>query len=176
MKTSSLSSISYNNTFVWGYVIEMLEFLLVIVIYDMILSITINMTFNLSAEGEAMISSGDMYSSIIICFFVLLYCVPKYFKRFRTGEYAIVGDQLVVKEQFFSYEAELIIPISSITHVGFTPKFTDFKEISKYGISLLVTPFRLLEITVEGQRYVLYTYAHAKELHSELNKRIHVSQ
>ena len=176
MKTNNITHVTYNNKFTWKYVIEMLEFLLAITIYTLALSIVLSITCNLGIEKGTVISMGDLKSSIILCVFVLLYCVPKYFKRFRTGEYAITGDELIVKETFFSHEAKLTIPISSISNVRFTPKFTDLREIPKQGLVLLVTPFRLLEITVGGQKYVLYTYAHAKELYGELNKRINESR
>ena len=176
MKTSNFSSISCNNKFTWRYVIEMFEFLLAIIIYDLLFSLVLSSISYLGLEKGSIISIGDLYSSLILCIFVLLYCVPKYFKRFRTGEYSIIGDELIVKENFFSHEAKLTIPISCISNVRFTPKFTDISEISKHGIILLITPFRLLEITVEGQKYILYAYTHAKELHAELSKRINVSQ
>ena len=175
MKTSNFSSISCNNKFTWRYVIEMFEFLLAIIIYDLLFSLLLSSIMYFGLEKGSIISIGDLYSSLILCIFVLLYCVLKYFKWFRTGEYSIIGDELIVKENFFSHEAKLTIPISGISNVRFTPKFTDLNELTKQGPLLLVTPFRLLEITVKEQKYVLFTYAHAKELYAELNKRISIT-
>lgn len=114
----------------------------------------------------------DMILIGITAVILLVTEVLKYFKRFRTGEYSIVGNNLIVHEQYFSNTTNLTIPISRITDVHYTSCFLDLANIRKDGFSIMYYPFRIMEINVGEQKYQLYAYAHAEGLYAELSKRI----
>ena len=173
MKSNNLSSISYNNEFRWKYVFQLFAFLLYSA-FLFIVSLIIPMSILHIAgfENTFQLTMGDIriliMCSVLICTIVCL----KYFKRFRTGQYSVVGNNLIVYERYFSSVTNLTIPISQITDVRFTSNFIEWKEIPTQGIKLLIKPYRLLEITVEEQTYKLYTFENAEELYIELCNRI----
>lgn len=167
MKTNNLSSISYNNEFRWKYVWQLVLFTLIktswlilaYIIIDVIVYIGggIPLFSNLSSE-----INGFIGVNVFLFFFEAL----KYFKRLRTGEYSIVGNNLIIHENYLSTDINLTIPISQITDVRYSPYYRGWKNPP------VTIPYRFLEITIDGKNYMLCSYAHVDELYAELRKRI----
>ena len=173
-KDSNLSStLTFNNAFRWAYVLRTLGFVFTHILLLSIWMLIIEMLFYWLADVPLMQNViRDVLLIGLTAVIILAAEVFRYFKRFRTGEYSIVGNNLIVHEQYFSNTTNLTIPISHITDVHYTSCFLDMANIRKHGFRIMYYPFRLLEITVEEQKYQLYAYAHAEELYTELSKRI----
>ena len=172
MKNNTLSSRSYDNEFRWSYILRTFGFIL---FFDclFIVSLIIPTAILYFAGGlKPTFSMGDVRMLIFTSCIVLIIIMLKYFHRFRTGKYSIVGDSLIVKENYFNNETSLTIPISHINDVTYAPNFLDLRCYHEKGIQLLFTPFRLLEITVGNQKFKLYAFAHTEELYNDLRNRI----
>ena len=104
----------------------------------------------------------------VVLIIPLIAFIISYLLRISTGNYTIVGDNLIVHERYFS-KTNLTIPIACISDVQYTPYYNGWNPQT---LSLLICPFRFLEITVDGQKYRLFCVTHARELHDELLKRI----
>ena len=173
MKTNNLSTISYDNEFRWKYVWQLFAFLLYCACLFVVSLIVPMIILHIGGfENDFQVTMGDIRTLILCSVFICIIVCLKYFKRFRTGQYSIVGNNLIVHERYFSSVTNLTIPISQITDVRYTSNFTEWKDIPMQGVKLLILPYRLLEIRVGEQSYKLYTFAHAEELYNELCKRI----
>ena len=173
-KDSNLSStLTFNNEFRWAYVLRTFGLVFTHILFLSIWVFIIEVLFHWLADLPLM---ENVTREVILigttAVLMLVVEVLRYFRRFRTGEYSIVGNNLIVHEQYFSNTTNLMIPISRITDVRYTSCFLDLANIWKDGFSILYYPFRLLEINVGEQKYQLYAYAYAEELHAELSKRI----
>ena len=173
-KDSNLSStLTFNNEFRWAYVLRTLGFVFTHILLLSIWMFIIDVLFYWLADLPLMEHvTRDVILISLPAVIILVTEVLKYFKRFRTGEYSIVGNNLIVHEQYFSNTTNLTIPISRITDVHYTSCFIDLANIRKDGFSIMYYPFRIMEINVGEQKYQLYAYAHAEELYAELSKRI----
>ena len=172
MKTNVNFLRNYDNKFRWGYILETLGFLLAFSCLFVVSLIIPIVLLYVVAGWVPELTIGDLRMLFFESVIVFIVCVLKYFYRFRTGKYSIVGDNLMVCERYFSCETNLTIPISHIMDVQFAPNYVDLRYLPKNGIRLFFTPFRLLEITVGEKKYQIYAYAYAKDLYDELHKRI----
>ena len=169
---NSNNTITYDNEFRWSYLLRTLGFLLFFACLFVVSLIIPTAILYLVGGWKPEFTIGDVRMLLFTSSVVFVIIVLKYFQRFRTGKYSIVGDNLIVQEKYFSNETNLTIPISHIDDVRYVPNFLDLRCYPEKGIRLLFTPFRLLEITVGNQRFKLYTFAHAEELYKELRNRI----
>ena len=172
MKTNVNFLSNYDNKFHRGYILETFGFLLAfacIFTFSLIIPMAI---LYLVAGWKPELTIGDARMVIFVSGIVFAICAFKYYHRFRTGKYSIVGDNLIIYEKYFSNETNLTIPISLITDVQYTPNYLDLRDLPKKGIKLFFRPFRLLEISINDTKYQIYAYAHAKDLYNELHKRI----
>lgn len=103
---------------------------------------------------------------------MLISIAIKYFPRICKGKYYIVGNNLIVREKYLSSNINLTIPISSITDVQITSYVTSWSRLWKEKTTGLIVPFRLLQITIGDQKFLLYCVTYTKELYAELSKRI----
>lgn len=172
MKTNVNFLCNYDNKFRWGYILETFGFLLAFAFLFVVSLVIPIVILYVVAGWKPELTMGDLRMLIFESGIVLIICALKYYHRFRTGKYSIVGANLIVHERYFSNETNLTIPISHITDIQFAPNYIDLRYLPKKGIKLIFTPFRLLEITVGEKKYQLYAYAHAKDLYNELHKRI----
>ena len=174
MKTNNLSSISYDNEFRWAYVWQFLLFALVALFISLQSLIVVNFLMNILTGVP--LGAGNWVAYIwaagIGTVLILLVVAIKYFPRISTGKYCIMGDNLIVSEKYLSSNANLTIPISCITEVQRTSYITSWSRFWKEKTTGLIVPFRMLEITVGDQKYLLYCVTHAEELYAELSKRI----
>ena len=172
-ETDSKGTLVYNNEFRWAYVWKLVIFLLYCsCLYIVSLIIPMSLLHIVGFEDAFQLSIGDLRMMTLLVVFICVIVCIKYFKRFRTGKYSITENNLIIHEEYFSDTIDLTIPISQITDVQYTSNFLEWNNIPKRGIKLVIMPYRFLEITVEGQKYQLYTYAHAEELYNELCKHI----
>lgn len=176
MKSSSLSSCSYDNKFEWTNVFRVLGFALGLAILIVLIFIFVDLIFE--GKDSFFLSHHELnpyaFWPIFFVFLIpVIGIVISYLIIVSTGEYCISGDNLIVHEHFI-YEANISIPIASISTVGYTPYFTRREKWHKKRKSFLPSfcPFQFIEITVNGQKYVLHCVSHADELHDELLKRI----
>lgn len=176
MKNNSLSSFFYNNKFEWTNVFRVLGFALGLAI--LIVLIFIFWDFIFEGKDSFLLTHHELnpyaFWPIFFIFLIPLACIViSYLIIVSTGEYCISGDNLIVHEHFFS-ETNITIPIACITNVQYTPYFTHREKWHKRSKNFFPTlrPFRFIEITVNGQKYVLHCVTHANELHDELLKRI----
>ena len=167
MKTNNFSSVSYDNEFRWAYVWQLVIFTLIRTSWLIIASVIIDVVAYIGG-GVPFFSNLFMntWGYIGVNVILFLFEALKYFKRLRTGEYSIVGNDLIVHEQYMSTDINLTIPISQITEVRYSPYFRGWKNPPT------TIPYRFLEITIDGKTYMLCSYAHADELYTELRKRI----
>ena len=170
MKTNNFSSISYDNEFRWAYIWQVLLYAIVVVLGATGLTLPITvfiMDFSTALDRFAFIVSAVVISIIFLSVVAIVY-----FPRVCVGKYHIVGDNLIVNEKYLSSNVNLTIPISCITEVQRTPYITSWSRFWREKNTGLIVPFRLLEITVGDQKYLLYCVTHAEELYAELSKRI----
>ena len=174
MKTNAITSQSYDNEFRWKYVLVLLGFDAIYVANTGILFLLIDCFFYVFGNVpllDNVIRDMWLLLSLAVLFFGIF--ALKYFQRFRTGKYSIVGDNLIVHEQYFSSTTDLTIPISNITGIQFTPRFRGWNAIWKSDLHTPAwSPYRFIDIKVGKQTYVLYSFAHAEELYNELCMRI----
>ena len=166
-ETDSKGTLVYNNEFRWKYVGQLVLYTLITnswlihayIITDVVVYIggEIPLFSNLSQE-----ICGFIGVNVLVFFFEAL----RYFKRLRTGEYSIVGNNLIIHENYSSTDINLTIPISQITDVRYSPYYRGWKNPP------VTIPYRFLEITMDGKNYMLCSYAHVDELYAELRKRI----
>ena len=163
---------TYDNEFRWSYLLRTFGFLLFFACLFIVSLIIPNAILYFVGGWKPEFTIGDVRMLLFTSSIAFVIIVLKYFHRFRTGKYSIVGDNLIVQEKYFSNETNLTIPISHIDDVRYAPNFLDLRCYPEKGIRLLFTPFRLLEITVGSQKFKLYTFAHAEELYKELRVRV----
>lgn len=167
-------ALTYDNEFRWSYVLRALGHALFNTFLVAVYICMIEVLFYWLGDvplGKHTTLNVWLLSLLAVFLFSLL--AFRYFHRLRTGRYCIVGNNLIVHEQYFSSIVELTIPISSISDVCLTPYYKDVRP--KWLFLSAWTPYHFIEITVEGQKYVLHCYAHADELYNELCKRIEKS-
>lgn len=175
MKNNSLSSHSYDNKFEWTNVWCILGFVLGLAIVIVLNFIFWDLVFDGKDSFVLTYHELNPYTFWPIFFVFLIPLVGlliAYLVLTSTGEYCISGDQLIVHEHLYS-DNNITIPIACISDVQYTPYFTYGKKWRrKYTMSPSLRPFQFVQITVNGQNYVLHCVTHAKELHDELLKRI----
>lgn len=176
-ETNANTPLTYNNEFRWAYVWRLLGFVLLYAIFFAILYLFVIAFFYWVGDVSPTAFDIKGYIWLLAISDVILFVTTalKYFRRMRTGEYSIVGNNLIVREQYFSCTTNLTIPISCITNVKFTPYFIGWKEMWKFNRTSFqpaCIPYRFLEITVGDQKFVLHCYAHAEELYNELCKYV----
>lgn len=167
MKTNNLSSTSYDNEFRWGYVWQLVLFTLIrtswIILADCIISVVAYIGGGVPFFSNL---SLEIWGYIGLNVFLFFFEALRYFKRLRTGEYSIVGNNLIIHENYLSTDINLTVPISQITDVRYSPYYRGWENPP------VTIPYRFLEITVDGKNYMLCSYAHVDELYAELRKRI----
>ena len=170
MKTNNLSSVSYDNEFRWAYI---WQFLLYAIVVELVgIGVSLPITVFVMDFSKALDRFSFIVSAVVILIIFLSVVAIVYFPRISTGKYCIMGDNLIVSEKYLSSKVNLTIPISSITEVQRTPYITSWSRFRREKNTGLIVPFRMLEITVGDQKYLLYCVTHAEELYAELNKRI----
>ena len=174
MKNNSLSSFFYDNKFEWKNVFRVLGFALGLAIIIVLIFIFGDLVFE--GKDSFFFTHHELnpyaFWPIFFVFLIpLIGIVISYLIIVSTGEYCISGDNLIVHEHFIS-ETNISIPIASISNVRYTPYFTHREKWYRKNFFPSFCPFQFIEITVNGQKYVLHCVAHANELHDELLKRI----
>ncbi len=173
-KDSNMSlALTYDNEFRWAYVWRsaedsLLHTLLVAIGYC-IIHLFFYWVANVPLDGNLRF---DIWSLVTLPIFIFVINAVKYGQRLRTGRYSIVGDNLMVHEQYFSSTTELTIPISDITDIRRTPYIFHREGSWLERYAALYKPYSFIEITLDGQKFVLYSFARADELYNELRRRL----
>lgn len=173
MKANTITMKSYNNEFRWTHVIQILVYtainmLLISVsfaIFDVLLYYLVDIPMGTYINIEFWVIT-------IGAFIMILVNSIKYFPRLISGHYTIVGNNLIVNEEYFSSKFAVTIPISTISNVRKTSYIIGIKSYWQRGITNFFVPFKMLEIMVEDKEYTLYCITHSDELYLDLRELI----
>lgn len=171
MKTNVNFTCSYDNEFRWAYVFRVLCYACGIAFLFILIFLFSDLVFYGHKEYVVPPYQKEPYfiwPMIVVLLIPLVGIIIGYLLKASTGEYTIVGENLIVHERYFS-KTNLTIPIACISEVRYTPYYSGWNTRT---IIPIVRPFRFLEIVVDGQSYELSCVTHAKELYDELSKRV----
>ena len=176
MKTNAITSQSYDNEFRWAYVFHILCYAISVTVFCAIILLFWDLVlygYNGYIIPPYQKEPYFIWAMAGVLFIPLIASIIYYLIKASTGEYSIVGDNLIVKEPYFSHTS-ITIPIMYISDITYTSYFTRPLKMwhNKNVRNMMFQPFRFLEVTIDEQKYVLHCVTHIEELHNELLNRI----
>lgn len=165
MKTNNVYT--YNNEFRWNYVLRIIGLTMVLTLLMMASWKLLEWIFR--SDINSYIEIGLLIGFVISTLSVLS---VQFLPKICTGEYCIIGENLIVHEHYYHSSIDLNIPISCISDAKLTSYYNYNKKRRTEGLSPIFVPFQFIEITIDNQTYVLYCTTYVEKLYKELCKRI----